>query len=102
MTRSYTFHDQVSHPDEWCCSTEQKWKPKSEFNLRDEANGLHQWECRDCQQRRGRDRYSSNRDRVKNINHVVKRNSRKKTESILITICVSILAKTAVRATLVY
>jgi hypothetical protein len=40
MPRSYTFHDQASHPDEWFCSTEQKWKPRSEFNLRDEANGL--------------------------------------------------------------
>jgi hypothetical protein len=31
MTRYYTFHEQSSHPDEWFCSTEQKWKPKSEF-----------------------------------------------------------------------
>ena len=52
MTRQYTFHDQASHPDEWFCSTEQKWKPRSEFNLRDEANGLPQWDCRDCQQKR--------------------------------------------------
>jgi hypothetical protein len=70
------FHDQVSHPDEWFCSTEQKWKPRSEFNLRDEANGLPQWDCRDCQQKRGRDRYEKNKDQVKNINRVAKLNSR--------------------------
>jgi len=76
MARNYTFHDQSSHPDEWFCSTEQKWKPKSEFNLRDEANALPQWDCRDCQQQRGRDRYKRNKDQVKNINRVAKLNSR--------------------------
>ena len=76
MTRYYTFHDQSSHPDEWFCSAEQKWKPKSEFNLRDEVNGLSQWDCRDCQQKRARDRYRKNKDQVQNINRVAKLNSR--------------------------
>ena len=85
MTRYYSFHDQASHYDEWFCSTEQKWKPKSEFNLRDEANGLPQWDCRDCQQKRGRDRYSSNKDRVKNINRVAKLNSREENREYVYT-----------------
>ena len=83
MTRYYTFHDQSSHPDEWFCSTEQKWKPKSEFNLHDEANGLPQWDCRDCQQERGRDRYRKNKDQVKNINRVAKLNSREENREYL-------------------
>jgi len=85
MTRYYSFHDQASHYDEWFCSTEQKWKPRSEFNLRDEANGLPQWDCRDCQQKRGRDRYSSNKDRVKNINRVAKLNSREENREYVYT-----------------
>lgn len=76
MTRYYTFHDQSSHPDEWFCSTEQKWKPKSEFTLRDEVNGLPHWDCRDCRQKRGRDRYQNNKEQVRNINRVAKLNSR--------------------------
>jgi hypothetical protein len=76
MTRTYTFHDQASHPDQWFCSTEQVWKPKSEFNMRDKERGLPQWDCRDCQQKRAHDRYANNRNRVKTINRVSMLNAR--------------------------
>jgi hypothetical protein len=85
MTRYDTFHDQSSHPDEWFCSTEQERKPKSEFNLRDAANGLPQWDCRDSQQKRERDRYRKNKDQIKNINRVAKLNCREENREYVYT-----------------
>src|ERR1051325_3676559 len=77
MTRQFTWHnDPIHHPDEWFCSTEQIWKPKGEFSLRDSQRGLPQWDCDECRKKRMRNRYSKNKERVQNINRVAKLNSR--------------------------
>lgn len=77
MTRQYTWHyDPVNHPDEWFCSTEQTWKPKTEFSLRDPEDGLPQWDCNECRKKRMRDRYARNKERVRNINSVASQNAK--------------------------
>ena len=76
MTRTYTWHEDAAHPDEWFCSAEQKWKPKSEFSLRDNEQGLPQWDCKECRKKRARDRYANNKERVLTINRVSIQNSK--------------------------
>jgi hypothetical protein len=50
------------------CTRCEEFKDKSEFNIRDLKEGYLQYVCRDCQRQQMRDRYSSNREKVLEIN----------------------------------
>jgi len=77
MTRNYTWHDDPNnHPNEWFCSTEQRWKPKSEFGWRDKANGLPHRDCKECRNARRRGYYSANTAKVRNMNSVSSQNAK--------------------------
>lgn len=77
MARLYTWHNQPdSHPNEWYCSREKVWRPKSDFNWLDAEHGIPQQVCRDCQQQQQRDRYASSKERVATINKVSRLNAR--------------------------
>ena len=53
-----------------------QWKDESEFNVRNIGRGYLQSVCIECQQQNGKDRYSNNTDRVKEINKTARRKSR--------------------------
>jgi hypothetical protein len=52
------------------------WKDESEFNIRNQAKGLLQSVCRNCQQEQGRERYANNTENVKEINRSARQRAR--------------------------
>jgi hypothetical protein len=57
------------------CTRCGKDKDNSEFNIRDLKQGYLQFVCRDCQRQQMRDRYSSNREKVLEINRAATKKS---------------------------
>jgi len=57
------------------CTRCGKNKDNSEFNIRDLKHGYLQHVCRDCQRQQMRDRYSSNREKVLEINRAATKKS---------------------------
>ncbi len=53
-----------------------QYKDESEFNIRNQGRGYLQSVCRVCQQQDGKDRYSKNTERVKEINKSARHRSR--------------------------